>query len=251
MSEAPAFRASIRIRLETLMIGRGLGGLREVGEVDLLAFLAAHDVHVGAGVEAGDLVHVELAEADAGHVVHRQGGGGHDVVEALVAAEGRAGAPGFGPLLEHDRPRRAVVLVDRLAQRDLGGHDRLDVVAGHELDVVHREHVGRVAHRDRQRRAGLVHREDTVLAGDLARHDLDDGRVDLEVREVDRGDAELLGERLGDVALGNRPDPHQGLADLAALFALELERRFQLLLRDELLLEKEISEFYGHVSEGW
>ncbi len=36
----------------------------------------------------------------------------------------------------------------------LRGHDRLDVVARHELDVVHGEDVGRVRHRDRQRGAG-------------------------------------------------------------------------------------------------
>ena len=86
MSEAPAFSASMRIRLETLMIGADSRRLRQVGEVDLLAFFAADDVDVGAGVHPGDLVHVELAEADARHVVHRQRGGRHDVVEARLAS---------------------------------------------------------------------------------------------------------------------------------------------------------------------
>ena len=154
-------------------------------------------------------------------------------------------------LLQNDGARRAVVLVDRLAQRDLGGHDRLDVVARHELDVVHGEHVGRISHRDRQRRAGFVHGQDTVLAGHLARHDLDDRGVDLEVGEVDGRHAELLGERLGDVALRNRAHAYEGLADLAALLALELQGGFELIRRDQLLLEEKISEFYGHGIQEW
>ena len=82
-------------------------------------------------------------------------------------------------------------------------------------------------------------------------HDLDDGGIDLEVREVDRGDAELLGQGLGDVALGHRADAHERLADLAALLALELQRGFELFLRDQLLLEEEVPEFDGHGCEGW
>ena len=50
-------------------------------------------------------------------------------------------------------PRR-VVLLDRVGDRGLRRDDRLDVVARHELDVVHGEDVGRIRHRDRQRRAG-------------------------------------------------------------------------------------------------
>ena len=248
MSDAPAFSASMRIRLDTLMIGADSRGLREVGEVDLLALLAPDDVDVGAGVHAGDLVHVELAEADARHVVHRERRGRHDVVETAAALAGLVvpAAARLRLLLEDDRARSPVVLVDRLAQRDLARDHRLDVVAGHELDVVHGEDVGRIAHRDRQRRAGLVHRQDAVLAGDLAGHDLDDAGVDLEVREVDGRDAELLRQRLRDVRLGDRADANERLADLAALLALELQRGLELLLRDELLLEEEVPEFYGH-----
>ena len=71
------------------------------------------------------------------------------------------------------------------------------------------------------------------------------------MREVDRGNPELLRERLGDVALGDRADADERFADLAALFALELQRGFELILRDQLLLEKEVPEFYGHGSEAW
>jgi hypothetical protein len=56
--------------------------------------------------------------------------------------------------------------------------------------------------------------------------------------------------RLGDVALGTAPT-RTGLSDFAAFFALELQGGLQLLLRDQLLLEEEISELYGHGVQRW
>ena len=70
------------------MIGADSVDLARSREVDLLALLALHDVDVGAGVHPGDLVHVDLAEADARHVVHRQRRGRHDVVEARSVLKG-------------------------------------------------------------------------------------------------------------------------------------------------------------------
>jgi hypothetical protein len=112
----------------------------------------------------------------------------------------------FHDLLELDRRGCAVVVVDRSLDAELGRHHGLDVVAGHELDVVHGEHVGRVRHRDRDGRAGLVDRQDVVLARDVGGDQLDHARVDLEVREVDRRDAELLRQALGDVLLGDETE---------------------------------------------
>ena len=60
------------------------------------------------------------------------------------------------------------------------------------------------------------------------------------LRQIDRGNAELLRKRLGDVALGDGAHADEGLAQFSALFALDLQRGFELLLRDQLRLEKEI-----------
>ena len=56
-------------------------------------------------------------------------------------------------LLQLEGVRGAVVPVDGVLEGDLRGHDRLDVVARHELQVVHREDVRRVGHRDGERGA--------------------------------------------------------------------------------------------------
>ena len=66
------------------------------------------------------------------------------------------------------------------------GDHRLDVVARHELDVVHGEDVGRIGHRDRQRRAGAAERDDLVLLRGLGRDQLDDRRVDVELGRLTR-----------------------------------------------------------------
>ena len=106
------------------------------------------------------------------------------------------------------------MLLDRLAQRELRRHDRLDVVAGHELDVVHREDVGRIRHRDRERRAGAAQRHDLILLGGLGRNQLDDREVNLELREVDRRDAVLLAEKGGDFLVLHEAHLDQVVAEL-------------------------------------
>ena len=91
----------------------------------------------------------------------------------MSAAFGLPLAAGVAPCLRE-------VLRDRVANRGVGGDDRLDVQARHELDVVHREDVGRIRHRERQRRARSADRNDVVLGGGLGRNQPDDGRVEIE-----------------------------------------------------------------------
>jgi len=95
-------------------------------------------------------------------------------------------------LLELDRVRASVVLIDRSAQRRIGSHDRLDVVAGHELHVVHGEDVGRVHHGDGQLGPRLGNRKDGVLASDLSWNDADNAVVDLDLAQIDGRDSVAL-----------------------------------------------------------
>ena len=95
---------------------------------------------------------------------------------------------------------------DGCEQRRFGRDHRLDVVARHELDVVHGEDVRRIGHGDGDRGAGLVDREDVVFAGHVAGDQLDDGGVDLEMHEVDRRHAELLRQAFRDVFFGDESE---------------------------------------------
>jgi len=139
----------------------------------------------------------------------------------------------FHDLLQLERRSGAVVVVDRGFDSELGGHDRLDVVARHELDVVHGEHVGRIGHRDRDRRAGLVDGKDVVLARDVGVDQLDHRGIDFEVIEVDRRHTELLRKTLSNVLFGDEAELDEGLAQFRAGVLLDLQRVFELILSDQ------------------
>jgi hypothetical protein len=68
-----------------------------------------------------------------------------------------------------------------------------------------------------------------VLLGDLLLDQLDDLRVDLEILEVDRRDAVLLAEEVGELVLLDRPDLDQRRADAGAVLLLLLLRLAELL----------------------
>ena len=125
-------------------------------------------------------------------------------------------------------------------------HDRLDGVAGHELDVVHREDVGRIRHRDRERAAGAAERNDLVLARGLGGNQLDDGGVDLELREVDGRDAVLLAEEGGDLLVLDEPHLDEVVAELSPVGLLLVQGLLQLLGGDQFLLEEEFANADGH-----
>ena len=180
----------------------------------------------------------------------------HLEVEILVLVEHfeRGVRRGVGEvlhdLLELDGVRRAVVLVDRDAQRGFRGDHGIDVVPRHELDVVHGEDVGRVDHRQGHFGADLGDRKDGVLARDVGRDHLDDRFVDLDALQVDRGDPEVLGKELDEVLLRHGADLHQRRADAPALLLLQGEPLLQLLRADLAGLEEGVSQAVTHLSNG-
>ena len=201
---------------------------------------------VGLGV--GHRVDVDLGKADRGHVVHGEGGRVHGVLQAATAARGAEAAhsPPAHVAAQLQRPGRAVILLDRVLERGLGGHHRLDVVARHELDVVHGEHVGRVGHGDGQGRPGPAQGKDLVLAGRFGRDDLDDRGIHLEVVQVDRGDAVLPGEEARDLLVLDIAQGDEGLPKLSPVHLLVAERFLELLRSHHVLLEQQFAELDGH-----
>ncbi len=92
---------------------------------------------------------------------------------------------------------RAITAGEVVRRRD---HAR-DRVAGHQLEVVEREHVRRVDHRDEQPLAGIVEadRSGVVALGRLRAHEVERARVGLVDRQVDEVEAEALGDRAGEL----------------------------------------------------
>ena len=86
-----------------------------------------------------------------------------------------------------------------------------------------------------------------VLLGGLVRNELDDRRVDLELRQVDRRHAVLLAEQCRDLVVFDVPEIDQIVAELPPLRALMGQRLLELLRRNALLLEKQLSDTNRHV----
>ncbi len=145
------------------------------------------------------------------------------------------------------RPRLAVVAVDGFSDGSLGRDNRLDVVARHELDVVHGEHVRRVRHRNRQGGPGPRERKDVVLLSGFGRNELENRRVDLELIQRNRRNAVLLAEEGGDVLVFDEAERNEAVTELAPVLALRVQGLLELLGCDALLLEKQLANANRHL----
>ena len=145
-----------------------------------------------------------------------------------------------------ERGGLVVVLLDGAPDRLLGRDHGLDVVSGEELDVVERKNVGRVGGRQDQRRAGPVHGDHGVLDRDLLRDQLDHRRLDLELVEIDRGHAVLLGDEVGELVLVEEAELGDLRAEPSALRAGLLTRLAQLLRAEEILLDEKLPDPLVH-----
>ena len=132
--------------------------------------------------------------------------------------------------------------------RALRRHHRLDIEAGHELDIVHGEDVGRIDHGDGQRRAHAAQRQDLVALGGFERNQLDDCRIDFKIGEIDGGNAVLAREEIGDVFVGQEAQLDQRRAQAAVGLLLDLRRLFQLLWGNDLLFDEKITQPLRHTS---
>ena len=145
-----------------------------------------------------------------------------------------------------ERGGLVVVLLDRAPDRLLGRDHRLDVVSGEELDVVEREDVGGIGGRQDQRRARPVDGDHGVLDRDLLGDQLDHGGLDLELVEIDRGHAVLLGDEIGELVLVQEAELGDLRAEPTALRAGLLARLAQLLRAEEVLLDEKLPDPLVH-----
>ncbi len=153
----------------------------------------------------------------------------------------------FHDLVEFlDAFRCAVELVDRFADGRLGSDHRLDVEAGHELDIVHREDVGWIGHRDRERGPDAGERHDLVADGRFLRDELDYRRIDFVKLQIDGWNAVLPGENRGNVVVADEPQLHQTGAQAATVLFLVLKRLLELIRRDQTVLDQDFAKPRRH-----
>ena len=134
--------------------------------------------------------------------------------------------------------RLAVELGNGFGNRRLGGHHRFDVEAGHELNVVHGEDVGRIGHRNGQRRANPRERNDLVADGSVLRDQLDDGGVDFVILQIDGGNAVLAGKHTRNLIVADEAELHQARPQPASARLLMFQGLPELVGRDQVFLDQ-------------
>ena len=144
--------------------------------------------------------------------------------------------------------RSAVGLVDSLENRAFRGHDRLNVEAGHELDIVHGKDVGGIDHGDGERSADAAERQNLIAFGGFERNQLDDGGIDFKIRKIDGGNAILAREKVGDILVGEETQLHQSRREAGVRLLLELGRLLQLLLGNDLFFDEQVTQPLRHIS---
>ena len=102
-----------------------------------------------------------------------------------------------------------VGLFDSRVNRAFGSHHRLDIETGHELDIVHGEHVGGIDHGNGQRSTYSAQGQNLITLGRLERNELYDPGVNFEVRKINGGHAVLARQKVGDVFVGEVGQLHQ------------------------------------------
>ncbi len=136
-----------------------------------------------------------------------------------------------------------VMLLHRLTQRVLAGDHGLDVIARGEPELVDGIQVGGVRHRHGQRPAHAAQRQHQVPRRDLRLHHLDDAAVDMvDPRQIYGLYPVLAGKHARQIRLGNHTHRHQRVAETMAVSALLVQRRLQLLLRDQTFPDEEVAD---------
>ena len=88
----------------------------------------------------------------------------------------------------HDISQRRtliIILVDRIFDGRFGSNHHLDIEAGHKLDVINGENIGRISHRHNQGRAGTVDWNQLVFLGNCGRNQRHNGGVNIKLSQVD------------------------------------------------------------------
>jgi len=153
--------------------------------------------------------------------------------------------------LNRDRRGTGFAVVAGHRPRDLAGpgEERLHPPARVEGELVEREDVRRIGHRDRERAARRLERQREVLARESGRHEAQ--RLLHHRREselVEPGDLafEPARQRAHDRRLGDELQIDERLPDLSSPLPLMAERGLQLELIDRSGFDEQLSEPFAH-----
>ena len=153
-----------------------------------------------------------------------------------------------------DLREHLVVVGALVVQRGDGGADRagggdgdLDVVAGEELDLVDGDQVGRIGHRQGQRRTGQADRHQVVAARQRRRDEADHLGRDVHRHRIDEREAVLLLQQGRQLGVGEDAQVDQRRTEGGAFLALVvLDRLLELREVDQTAFDEQLSETRAH-----
>ena len=146
---------------------------------------------------------------------------------------------------EHVGDRRQglrVVALDRRPDGGAGGDDRQDAQPGHGGDLVHRHHVGRIRHGQREPVIDPAQREHLVLARDVRRHERQHVGRDRVLLDDHRRQPVLLAQQLDELFLGDQPAAREHVAQALLRAAVLAQGLLQLVGRDHALGHEELAQ---------
>ena len=147
----------------------------------------------------------------------------------------------------------SIMPVDGLDDLLASGKDRRDFLVQDEIQLLHGVVIGRIAQDDLERAVFLAERNDHVFAGHRFGNELDDGRGNRHVGEIDKLQAVILGHRSHDVVLGGVTELDEGIGQLGAGLLHQFLRFRDLIGADNALLDENIGKIaafatsLGHV----
>ena len=145
-----------------------------------------------------------------------------------------------------DRELVAVVVLDRALDLGLARQAQLDLELALEVraQLVDRDDVVGVGERDDELASagGRAPPGTCGCAAPCRAAALERRRVDDDAREVDRLQAELLGQRVAQRGFGDEAELHQQLADRDVLLGLLEQRDAQLVLGEDPLVDQDLAE---------
>ena len=142
----------------------------------------------------------------------------------------------------HDRFEIVLLLgavgpFDAFLNLALGGNHRLDVVAGHELDIVEREYVCGIDQGEGQGGPNPAQWQYLVALGDFVGNQFDDGGIDFAIGKIDRRYSILAGNKSCNLGFVEKTQFDQRRAKPPAFLPLQLLSLLQLLWSDRTFFD--------------
>ena len=134
-----------------------------------------------------------------------------------------------------------ITAINTFQQLSFGDHRDVNIPFDNARDFIKGGQIGRIGHANQQHALALFQHNRAKTPRLAFRQHPDHLDIDVVVLEIDIGDVELLGERLGNMLFSDKGIVHQHAPQLASTTLLLLKCETELILRNKFLLNQQIA----------